>query len=130
MTIQPQDETYADYMGTARPDPVDVIVRASTPIPIEDRPTRAWNPGQVTVPADRVVQLAPANPARVPLKLKAISTNTGAVWIGSDPSNTTATNGYPMDPGEKVELTTRHAVYALAATAGNVVAVIAQHLDG
>lgn len=131
MTINtlPVDETYDEYMGTT-PDPVAVHVTATVPVPVEDRPTRAWHPGQVILNPDVPQQIASAHPARVRLVVKALAGNAGTVYIGSEPSGMAPTYAYPLEPGDREVLTTRHAVYATAATAGDTVAVIAEHLDG
>lgn len=118
------EDSYSDYMGTTSA-PVAVQITASTPLPIQERPTRQWTCGQVQCREESITQLAGGHPSRVRLVL----TNIGdqEVILAPDQPTCTGTSGYPLAAGATLELNTRHPIYALGAT---VVAFIAEHLDG
>ncbi|MBT2400644.1 hypothetical protein [Streptomyces sp. ISL-100] len=122
------DESYADYMETAHGEPVAVEIKASTPIPIKERPTRVWSSGQVELGPERPQQIGSAHPSRVRLRVKNL--NAAVVYLAPNPETCTPTSSYPLDTKETVEFTTRHPVYALGADFGAKVSVIAEHLDG
>lgn len=128
---QHQEHSYADYMETApAPEsaPVAVTVIGSTPLPIQDRPTRKWSTGQIHCGPELAQQLAGGHPSRVRLTVKNLTAT--PVYLAPDQHSCTPTSGYPLAEGERVEFTTRHPVYALGEAAGALVAVIAEHLDG
>lgn len=121
------DETYGELMGTAVL-PVAVSIVAAAPLPIEDRPTRAWATGQLPLVAGAPpVQIGGAHPARVRLFVKARGAE---VFVGSAVQTATPLSGYPIaiTDGE-VEISSRHEVYASSAGAG-VACWRAEYLDG
>ncbi|MGW4205016.1 hypothetical protein [Streptomyces sp. NPDC004726] len=129
MQHQQDDDSYADYMETASV-PVAVEITASAPLPVEDRPTRAWTQGQVDLSTTRPQQVAGAHPSRVRLRLKANTTSPALVYVAYSPETATPSSGYPLEAGEALEMTTRHPVYAIASVDGAKIAFVAEHLDG
>lgn len=120
-----EEDSYADYMGTTAA-PVAVQIAASTPLPIQERPTRQWTCGQVQCRDETITQLAGGHPSRVRLVLTNLSQDQ-AVILAPDMPTCTPTSGYPLAAGQTIEMTTRHPIYALGAAA---VAFVAEHLDG
>lgn len=94
--------------------PQDVNVVSSNPSPA---PSSVID-SQVDLTVDNlaVVQLLPANPARVRALISAPSANAGILRIGD--AAVTATNGTPLAAGETLPLDTTAAIFAIAQATG------------
>jgi hypothetical protein len=132
MTVQ--DENYSELMETnhlPKFDPVAVRVVAAAPLAIEDRPTRTWAVGQVTLQStDAPRQLLGSHPGRVRVRIKAVGA--GSIFVGPSVQTATPLSGYPIMnwAGEEIVLTSRHEIYASTQVNGAVAYWCAEYLDG
>jgi len=63
--------------------------------------------GQITVAAAGTAVAGPATPLGSYFVVKAHPDNVGTVWFGNDGANdVTSGNGFPLDPGEAIEVYT------------------------
>lgn len=123
---EPYVDTYGDYVEAPYlGPPLPVVIRAAEPLPVEQRPTRTWAAGQITVPAGKSVQLVTPHPARARLVLAAVA---NAVNLG--PVEQAAAFGLVLPADSTCEFGHREAVWAYAPTADTVVSYAAEYLDG
>lgn len=113
--------------------PVAVAVIAAEPLRIQRHPSAEFTTGSAAVAAGAgPVQIIGTNPFRERLLIKNRSA-TQTVFTGPERDTLTNSGGYPVGPGEEVELFTRKAVYVVpdsAATESAVVHFLAEHVDG
>ncbi|MFG3244849.1 hypothetical protein [Streptomyces sp. NPDC048157] len=111
--------------------PVAVAVVAAEPLRIQRHPSREFTTGSATVQPGTVVQVIGSNPFRERLLLT--MEGDSVVYVGPDRDTLTPAGGYPLKPGDQVELHTRHAVYVIGhpdAPEAASVHFLAEHVDG
>jgi hypothetical protein len=130
------DDTTTDYMERTQDviAPVAVAVVAAEPLRVQRYPSREFTTGSVAVaPGATPIQVIGANPFRETLFLTNMADY--PVYIGPARDTLTPSGGYPLAPGQDIALSTRHAIYAMAADDDNPppaapLHFLAEHVDG